>query len=163
IDGVLADRTEMVVFYTAVNLLGNAPIFPRDAKFLDTQGNSLNTMIEYPSSKVNPGTPTNVQHGEFKLSFPKNDVPAHFNLSTKWCIPKASDEAHELIAIPIQLDASKYAGLEQRIKVNRLAKIGPYSLTVTDVILNTLSTRVYLQIECAEENFYQSLIDPVLW
>ncbi|MUG47100.1 DUF4179 domain-containing protein [Paenibacillus woosongensis] len=163
INGVLADRTEMVVFYTAVNLLGNAPIFPRDAKFLDTRGNSLNAMIEYPSSKVNPGTPTNEQHGEFKLSFPKNDVPAHFNFSARWGYPQSSDEAHELIEFPIQLDASKYAGLEHRIEVNRFAKIGSYTLTVTDVILNPLSTRVYLQIESAEENLYQSLIDPVLW
>ncbi|WHX49256.1 DUF4179 domain-containing protein [Paenibacillus woosongensis] len=163
IDGVLADRTEMIVFYTSVNLPGNVPISPRDAKFLDTHGNSLNAMIEYPSSEVNPGTPTNVQHGEFTLSFPKNDVPAHFTFSAKWGHPQASDEAHELIEFPIQLDSSKYAGLEHRIEVNRSAKMGPYSLTLTDVILNPLSTRVYLQIESAEENLYQSLIDPVLW
>lgn len=162
INGVLADRTEMVIFYTSVNLPGNVPIYPRDAKFLDTQGDYLNVGIDYSSTKPQPGTSTNVQHGEFILSFPKNEVPDQFNFSAKWGHKQASDEAHELIEFPIRLDSSKYAGLEQRIEVNRSATIGQYTFTVTEVLLNPLTTRVYVQIKSTEENLYQGLIDPVL-
>ncbi|GAA0135309.1 hypothetical protein YSY43_21490 [Paenibacillus sp. YSY-4.3] len=163
IDGILADRTEMVVFYTSVNLPGNVPISPRDAKFLDAQGNDLNVMIEYPSPEAKPGTPTNVQHGKFTVSFPNNDVPAHFNFSAKWGHPQASDETHELMEFPIQLDSSKYAGLERRIQVNHSTAIGHYSVTVVEAVLNPLTTKVYLRIDSTKENLYQSLIDPVLW
>ncbi|MFD3262169.1 DUF4179 domain-containing protein [Paenibacillus lentus] len=162
INGVIADRTEMVLFYTSVNLPGNVPIYPRDARFLDTQGNHLNVGIDYSSTTPQPGTSTNVQHGEFTLSFPKSDVPDQFNFSAKWGHEQASDAAHELIEFPIQLDSSKYAGLEHRIRVDRSATIGPYTFTVTDAVLNPLTTRVYVQIKSAEENLYQGLIDPVL-
>lgn len=163
IDGVLADRSEMVLFYTSVNLPGNTPISPQDAKFLDAQGNGLGVMVDYPSSDAKPGTPSNVQHDKFTVSFPNHNVPAQFSFSAKWGHPQASDEAHELMEFPIQLDSSKYAGLEHKIEVNRSATVGPYSFTITDAILNPLTTRVYLRIESAKENLYQSLIDPVLW
>lgn len=163
INGVIADRTEVIVFFTSVNLPGNVPISPRDAKFLDVQGNGLGAMVDYPSSEAKPGTPSNVQHDKFTLSFPKNNVPAHFNFSAKWGHSQLSDEAHELMEFPIRLDPSKYAGLERRIEVNRSATVGPYTFTVTDAILNPLTTRVYVQIESHKENLYQNLIDPVLW
>ncbi|AZK45456.1 DUF4179 domain-containing protein [Paenibacillus lentus] len=163
INGVLADRTEMIIFYTSVNLPGNVPISPRDAKFLDTGGNHLNVGIDYSSTTPRPGTTTNVQHGEFTLSFHKNDIPEQFIFSAKWGHNQASDAEHELIEFPILLDSSKYANLEHRITVNRSATIGQYIFTVTDIMLYPLTTRVNVQIESAGENLYQGLIEPVLW
>ncbi|MNJ49294.1 hypothetical protein D3C77_445150 [compost metagenome] len=104
-----------------------------------------------------------MHHGEFTLSFSKKDIPNQFNFSAKWGHPQASDNAHELIKFPIRLDSSKYAGVEQKVEVNRTETIGPYTFTVTRALLNPLTTRVYVHIESAEENLYQGLIDPVLW
>ncbi|WP_110929810.1 DUF4179 domain-containing protein [Paenibacillus bouchesdurhonensis] len=163
VHGVLADRTEMVLFYTSVNLPGNTPIFPREPQFMDAGGKNIEAMIEYLPTENDTGTATNVHHGEFTLSFSKKDIPNQFNFSAKWGHPQASDNAHELINFPIRLDSSKYAGLEQKVEVNRTETIGPYTFTVTRALLNPLTTRVYVHIESAEENLYQGLIDPVLW
>ncbi|WP_019640590.1 DUF4179 domain-containing protein [Paenibacillus fonticola] len=167
LNGVIADRSTVVVFYTSVNLPGNTPIYASDVKLFDQQGTRLNVDIQHSATEPEPGTSTNVQHGEFTftaLDFTalEGSIPDKLSLTANWGHRQASNELHELIKIPFQIDSSKYAGLEQRIEVNKSAAISDYTFTITEAILNPLTSRIYLQIDGPEENLYQYLIRPVL-
>lgn len=163
VDGVLADSRTMVVFYTSENLPTNVPIHTNNPSFIDADGKPLEAGIQFSDPMKNPhGSPTNVEHGHYKLEFYDGQTPEQFTFSGKWGIGEQSDDNRVQFDIPVTLDSSLYANLEQTLEINQKASIGDHEITVTEATIRPLSTEIQLQYNEVPNKKIQNYFNPQL-
>ncbi|MEK4508159.1 DUF4179 domain-containing protein [Paenibacillus anaericanus] len=163
IDGVLADSRTMVVFYTSENLPANVPIHTNNASFVDAEGNYLEAGIQFSDPLKNPpGSPTNFEHGYYTLEFYNGHTPEQFTFSGKWGMGEQSDDKRVQFDIPVTLDSSLYADLEQTSEINQKASIGDHEITITEATIRPLSTEIQLQYNEVPNKKIQNYFAPQL-
>ncbi|MDQ0091082.1 hypothetical protein J2T12_004508 [Paenibacillus anaericanus] len=159
VDGVLADNRTMVVFYSSENLAGNFPIQLKSELFVDNAGEPLHASIHFPDPLKNtPGSPTNVEHGHYVLEFDQSRTPEKIIFTGEWGIGKQTYQ----FDIPVTLDSSLYADLEQTLEINQAASIGDHEVTVTEATIRPLSTEIQLQYNEVPNRKIQTYLNPQL-
>ncbi|MGZ7445746.1 DUF4179 domain-containing protein [Paenibacillus sp. TH7-28] len=138
VDGVLADNQTMILFYTLENLSGAGESKDIYIDFLDANGNLLLAPDIWKVSSYSVNNTERVKHGYTRLTF-SDATPSHiiFTAGSKF-IPAAESS----VKIPIELDTSRYAGLERTVPVNQSAKIDGRHINIGDVILRPISTTI---------------------
>lgn len=138
VDGVLADNQTMIVFYTWENLLGTGQSKNLYIDFLDADGNLLIAPDVWKESPSSVNNMDRVEHDYVRLSF-SDSTPGQIVITAgSEIIPKNESS----VKISIELDTSRYAGLERTIPVNQSAAIRGRHITIGDVILRPLSTTI---------------------
>lgn len=159
VDGVLADNRTMVIFYSSENLAGNFPIQLKSELFVDNAGEPLHASIHFPDPLKNtPGSPTNVEHGQYILEFDQSRTPEKIIFTGEWGIGKQTYQ----FDIPVTLDSSLYADLEQTLEINQAASIGDHEVTVTEATIRPLSTEIQLQYNEVPNKKIQNYFAPQL-
>ncbi|OMG46073.1 hypothetical protein BK140_29075 [Paenibacillus macerans] len=138
VDGVLADNQTMIVFYTLENLSGSSESKDIEIDFLNADGNLLTVPDIWRESRGGGVHSKGAEHNYTKLTFSEAN-PGHIILTAG---SKFIPAAESSVKIPIDLDTSRYTGLERTVPVNQTAVIRGRNITIADVILRPLSTTI---------------------
>lgn len=138
VDGVLADNQTMIVLYTLENLSGSSESKDIEIDFLNADGNLLTVPDIWRESRGGGVHSEGAEHNYTKLTF-SDANSGHIILTAG---SKFIPAAESSVKIPIDLDTSRYSGLERTVPVNQTAVIRGRNITIADVILRPLSTTI---------------------
>ncbi|WP_410772652.1 DUF4179 domain-containing protein [Fontibacillus sp. BL9] len=154
VDGVLADSRKMIVFFTTENLAANGSKSDLTPKLIGPDGKEM-IMPRFISSGQAVHD-ENISHSYYAVSFVDGwSTPDHFTFSGQISKDLDPDAKQTTLEVPVQIDSGKYAEMERIVPIDQSATIQGNKITIAEMILTPLTTKV--QIESDYASRYKSL------
>lgn len=152
IDGALADRRKLIVFVRADNLSENGAKPDLNFEFLGPDGKAMDLYYSTSSLSTDSDPPKQTKHISYTLSFFGGSTPDQYIFSGQIGKNQGSDRSLNTIQIPFQIDNNKYAELERIIPIDQSVTIGGKKITMKEMILTPLNTKIRIESDYTSGN-----------